>query len=86
VPDGVLFAFGKVIVVEAKLFALPRLWYQLRWLYGPLAKAAFPDAKVCELGIVASEIFLPLQTPEQPWLANDESDVTPNGWWLMRWK
>jgi len=52
-PDGLLFDFdrGLITIVEVKLTHTPKAWWQLRRLYEPVVRAAFPvwDVAVVEV-------------------------------------
>jgi hypothetical protein len=81
-PDGLLFLPNKVILVEIKLTASHYLWWQLRWVYGPVVRMALELDTLCDVGIV-SRFSLPLpDCPEQPHLLTSLDEATPNAFWL----
>lgn len=80
-PDGILWLPDRTVVIEIKLKASRFLWFQLRWMLGPLASKCF-EGPVCELGI-SSRIELPIYgAPEQPFITDDPSNVNPTPYWL----
>jgi hypothetical protein len=81
-PDAILRLPNKLIVIEIKLRSNVYLWYQLANLYAPLARHAWPDMPVCELGIVET-LVLPISgVPSQPYLAEKPHRATPAGYWI----
>jgi hypothetical protein len=52
-PDAIITCKHSIVLVETKVVPSLRMWWQLRFVYGPLAREAFPDMSVRDLAICA---------------------------------
>lgn len=80
-PDGMFILDDRIILCEIKVRAIAIAWYQLRWIYGPLARKHF-GKPICDL-LVAKDVKLPIDNcPEPGWYIDDPMLARPAGLWV----
>lgn len=86
-PDGLLIDpwEGRLIIVEVKYQHTERAWWQLRRLYGPLAKRLFPDYSICLVELC--RWYDPaVYFPESVHLLSDYTQASPTFLGVHIWK